>query len=238
MGAIWAQLAKTFGTYDEHVLFESLNEPRLKGTDYEWKPIDVEVDIQREALEAIMTYNQRFVDLVRADGEANGNFNKSRYLLCPSHAANWESTLNPAFLLPNDPAERIIVSVHAYIPYEFALAPINSENATDKFDPENTDDTGVIDKFMAGLYEKYTSKGIPVIIGEYGASNRGENTKARADWTEYYVSNAQKIGVICVWWDNGSFDGDYENFAIIRRDNLECPYPEILNALVKERVTV
>jgi endoglucanase len=230
MGAIWRQLAETFKDYDEKLLFESLNEPRLKGTEYEWKVIDYSNDTQKAALDAIMTYNERFVKLVRASG---GN-NYRRYLLCPSHAANADSTLIPEFKIPED--ERVIVSVHAYIPYPFALAPIGSEQATDKFDPANKKDTDPIDKFMTGLYEKYTSKGIPVIIGEYGASNRGGNTEARAAWTEYYVGKAASVGIICVWWDNGSFDGDYENFAIIRRDNLEFPYPSILAPLVKERL--
>jgi endoglucanase len=230
MGSIWRQLAETFKDYDERLLFESLNEPRLKGTDYEWKVIDYKNEIQRDALDAIMTYNERFVKLIRE----SGGYNTSRYLLCPSHAANADSTLIPEFKIPDD--DRVIVSVHAYIPYEFALAPIGNEAATDKFDPENPSDTKSVDKFLDGLYEKYTSKGVPVIIGEYGASNRDNNTEARAKWTEYYVGKAARAGIVCVWWDNGSFDGDYENFAIIRRDTLDFPYPTILAPLVKERL--
>jgi endoglucanase len=229
MGAIWKQLSEIFGDYDEKLLFESLNEPRLKGTEYEWKVIDYSNDIQRDAINTIMTLNERFVKLIRASGKNNA----SRYLLCPSHAANIDSTLIEEFKIPED--EHIIVSVHAYLPYPFALAPIGSPEATDKFDPESASDRGSIDNCMKGLYEKYISKGIPVIIGEYGASNRGDNTEARAKWTEYYVGTAAKYGIICVWWDNGSFDGDYENFAIIRRDNLTFPYPSILEPLVKER---
>jgi endoglucanase len=230
MGAIWRQVADIFKDYDERLLFESLNEPRLKGTEYEWKVIEWGNEIQRDALTAIMTYNERFVKLIRESGGKNA----ARYLLCPSHAANADSTIIPEFKIPDD--ERVIVSVHAYIPYPFALAPIGSDAATDKFDSENEADTAPIDKFMTGLYEKYTSKGIPVIIGEYGASNRGDNTSARAAWTEYYVGKAAEAGIICVWWDNGSFCGDYENFAIIRRDTLEFPYPTILAPLVKERL--
>ncbi|MDR0944079.1 MAG: glycoside hydrolase family 5 protein [Ruminococcus sp.] len=233
MKAIWSQLAETFADYDEFLLFEAVNEPRLKGTEYEWKPIDITNDIQRDALYTIMELNGRFVDLVRS----KGGFNEERYLLVPSHAANYENTLNPAFDIPEDTADnKIIVSVHAYIPYPFALAPIGSEQAVDTFDPEDPDDTKYIDGMFEGLREKYTGKGIPVVIGEYGASNRNENTEARAAWTDYYVSKARSVDIPCVWWDNGSFDGDYENFAIIRRDNLECPYPEILRALVENKI--
>jgi endoglucanase len=233
MKAIWTKLCETFADYDEFLLFESINEPRLKGTEYEWKPIDITNDIQRDALYTIMDLNQRFVDLVRSTG---GN-NSERYLLVPSHAASYDNTLNSEFTIPEDTADnKIIVSVHAYIPYPFALAPINSEQAVDTFDPENEEDTKYINKMFDGLSKKFTGKGIPVIIGEYGASNRGENTEARAAWTDYYVTKAREADITCVWWDNGSFDGDYENFAIIRRDTLECPYPEILQALVENKI--
>ncbi|MCR4759867.1 MAG: glycoside hydrolase family 5 protein, partial [Oscillospiraceae bacterium] len=35
--AVWSQIAETFRDYDEHLILESLNEPRLVGTDYEWE---------------------------------------------------------------------------------------------------------------------------------------------------------------------------------------------------------
>jgi endoglucanase len=233
MGAIWKQLCETFKDYDEHLLFESINEPRLKGTEYEWKPIDITNKTQRESLYTIMDLNQRFVDLVRSTGGEN----KERYLLVPSHAASADNTINPAFEIPEDSAEnKIIVSVHAYLPYAFALAPIKSEQAVREFDRKNPKDTAPIDRCMTGLYEKYTKKGIPVIIGEYGASNRDENTEARASWAEYYIDTARLYDIICIWWDNGSFDGDYENFGLIRRDTLECPYPEIMKALVEDKL--
>jgi endoglucanase len=32
MTAIWTQLCERFGDYDDHMIFESINEPRFKGT--------------------------------------------------------------------------------------------------------------------------------------------------------------------------------------------------------------
>ena len=34
--AIWNQVAERFAEYDEHLIMEALNEPRLVGTNYEW----------------------------------------------------------------------------------------------------------------------------------------------------------------------------------------------------------
>lgn len=36
ISSIWAQLAECFSDYDEHLIFESMNEPRMVGTSYEW----------------------------------------------------------------------------------------------------------------------------------------------------------------------------------------------------------
>jgi endoglucanase len=229
MSAVWNKLSEIFRDYDERLIFESINEPRLRGTEYEWKPIDPANEIQMDSLNTIMELNQRFVNLIRSKGGKNAN----RYLLCTTHAASADNTILPEFHIPEDTADnRIIVSVHAYIPYFFALAPIGDEHAVSVFDPANPADTDPIDKFMGGLYEKYTSKGIPLVIGEFGASDRGGNLADRAAFTKYYVDKARSYGITCVWWDNGSFGGDYENFGIIDRTKCEVVYPEIVSALV------
>ena len=34
--AIWKQVAAEFADYDQHLIFEGMNEPRAAGTDHEW----------------------------------------------------------------------------------------------------------------------------------------------------------------------------------------------------------
>lgn len=73
---IWTQVAERFKDYDEHLIFESLNEPRLAGTDYEWN-FNAGVAECKDAAGSINRLNQLFVDTVRATG---GN-NVERYLI-------------------------------------------------------------------------------------------------------------------------------------------------------------
>lgn len=71
-----------------------------------------------DAARSINLLNQLFVDTVRASGGSNA----TRYLMVPGYAASVDGALNEHFQLPKDAADnRIIVSVHAYTPYSFAL---------------------------------------------------------------------------------------------------------------------
>ena len=107
--------------------------------------------------------NQLFVDTVRASGGSNA----TRYLMVPGYDASPTCVLNDYFTLPKDTADnRLIVSVHAYTPYSFALEmPGVSTFGTQTQKQE-------IVSFMNELYDRYITNGIPVIIGEFGASAR------------------------------------------------------------------
>ncbi|MDD7185734.1 MAG: glycoside hydrolase family 5 protein, partial [Oscillospiraceae bacterium] len=62
---IWTQVADRFKDYDEHLVFESLNEPRLIGSVYEWN-FNANAQECIEAQECINEMNQKFVDVVRS----------------------------------------------------------------------------------------------------------------------------------------------------------------------------
>ena len=53
--AVWAQIADRFKGYDEHLIFEGLNEPRLRGEGAEWTGTS-------EAREIINEYEKAFVE--------------------------------------------------------------------------------------------------------------------------------------------------------------------------------
>ena len=212
---IWAQLAERFRDYDDHLIFESMNEPRLAGTDFEWR-LDPESQLCDEAVNCINRLNQAFVDTVRA---SRGN-TATRDLMVPGYDAAPGSALSDAFVLPKDTADnRIIVSVHAYTPDSFAL----QDGGTDQFDLVAGQQTAEIGAFMNGLYQKYIVNGIPVVIGEFGARDKGGNTQARVDFAAYYTAMAAARNIPCCWWDNNVFTGGGERFGLLQRS--DCTWP-------------
>ena len=79
----------------------------------------------------------------------------------------------------------------------------------------------------------FLSQDIPVIIGEFGCVNK-DNLKDRIECTKYYLSAAKSFGVPCIWWDNGSFVGNGENFGLMdRQAPAEWKTPELVNAMIE-----
>lgn len=213
--ALWTQIAEEFKNYDEHLIFEGLNEPRLRGTALEWTGGD-------DSSRAIVNeYAKAFYDTVRNSG---GN-NAKRHLMITGYAASSSRNCLEAIDL-SDFDDKVIVSVHAYLPYSFAL----DTEGTDVFNVDT--DTSSIDTLLADLNDLFLSKNIPVIIGEYGSVNK-MNTEERIECVEYYLNAAKEAGVPCIWWDNGAFFGSGENFGLM--DRTAPPswrFPEIVDAIM------
>lgn len=215
MEAVWSQIAEVFKDYDEHLIFEGQNEPRKVGTSVEWNGGD------KEGWEVVNAANKTFVDTVRNSGGSN----PYRMLMIPPYAANAWNALKH-LELPDD--DRIIISVHAYEPYDFAL---NTKGRSKWNEDKNN-----INTIMDTLYKNYTSKGIPVIMGEFGAMNK-DNLEERVKWVTYYVSKAKSSKVVCLWWDNGVTQGEGELFGLFDRRTYECIYPEILEGMFEGLAT-
>lgn len=214
---LWKQIGERFAGYDEKLIFEGLNEPRKRNTPLEWNGGD------KEGREVVNHMNAAFVETVRGLG---GN-NAKRHLMLPSYGANpAPDVLNDLAIPEGD--DKIIVSVHAYTPYMFAL----NEDLTQREFTPGEGSSGDIDFLMNTLKTKFTDNNIPVIIGEFGARAKA-NTEYRATWATYYVSKAKEIGVPCIWWDNGSFTGTGENFGILNRKTCLWEFPEIIEGLMK-----
>ncbi|MCR5594932.1 MAG: cellulase family glycosylhydrolase [Lachnospiraceae bacterium] len=228
---IWEQLSARFINYDYHLIFESMNEPRLVGHENEWWINKANKDCQ-DSIECINELNQIFVDTVRASG---GN-NTSRYLMCPGYCASVDGAINPGFKLPIDPEEpevsyadgHILVSIHAYTPYSFAL----EYPGVDNFDQTSTNSTRDLDSFMNSLYTTFIKNGIPVVIGEFGCRDKNGNLQDRVNFTSYYVRMARARGMACLWWDNNAFSGDGELFGIYNRKDPDKSNYDMLAALM------
>ncbi|MCL2638197.1 MAG: glycoside hydrolase family 5 protein [Oscillospiraceae bacterium] len=215
--AVWAQIAEHFGGYSEKLIFETMNEPR--GRENEW------TGGTDESRGVINKWNQACLDVIRASG---GN-NEKRWVMVPTHAASADEPALKGFVVPDDP--NVIVSVHAYVYWRFALNP---QSARNDFDLDNADHLRPIDELFERLDRHYISKGIPVVMGEMGCVNK-DNPEDRIRWTQYYTSVAAAHGVPCVWWDNGIKEksrADEESFGIMNRRDLDWWYPEIAQAMV------
>ncbi|HEX3077742.1 MAG TPA: glycoside hydrolase family 5 protein [Lachnospiraceae bacterium] len=231
ISSIWSQLASRFCNYNDKLLFESINEPRLVGTENEWW-LDVSSESCKQAVECINQWNQLFVDTVRS----NGGENASRYLVVPGYGASADGALTSLFQLPTDiegNENRIIVSVHAYTPYNFALQSPTEAGSTQAFSASSADSQKDILSFMSQLYDKYISKGIPVIIGEFSARDKSGNLQDRVEYAAVYTAAARVRGITCCWWDNNAFSGASENFGLLDRRTLSWQYTDIVKVLIQ-----
>jgi endoglucanase len=227
MTCIWKQIAAKFAEYDDHLIYESINEPRLTGHTNEWWIDPGNADCI-DSIRCINELNQVFVDTVRATGGKNA----VRYLMCPGYCASPDGAVNTNFKMPTDiigNINKLILSVHAYTPYNFAL----EETGTNYWGVNDKSSVRNIVEFMDNLYNKYTSKGIPIVIGEFGARNKKDNLKSRVEFASYYIAAARARGISCIWWDNNAFTGEGELFGLINRSTYEYKYPEIVQGMMK-----
>lgn len=196
---IWTQIATTFINYDGHLVFETLNEPRVVGGSHEWNCTNNSWTCSecQKYFAIINSLNQKAVDAIRATG---GN-NAKRLIMFPAYVAAPYAAINAKkaniFKVPADSAtNRLALSVHMYTPYNFAMNPTGHSDFT------NSDKSELTSHFTS-LNETFISKGIPVVIGEMGATNRN-NFEARKSWFTYYLDLCKTYKVAAVLWDNGN----------------------------------
>ena len=220
---IWEQIAFNFNDYSEKLIFEGLNEPRTKGSPAEWSG-----GTNAERIN-VNKHNQLFVDTVRASG---GN-NIKRILMVPTYAASADESAMKGLVIPQDTINsinKIIVSIHAYAPYNFALNQGNGAVST--WSSNSGSDKAGVNGPLDLAYNYFVSKGIPVIMGEYGAVDRN-NIDDRTEWAQYYISYAKSKGIPCFWWDNGNFSPNGEVFGFLNRRDNTFPFKKMLDAMMK-----
>lgn len=208
---LWKQIAERFKGYGERLIFEGVNEPRLRGEGAEWTGTS-------DARDIVNRYAETFVNTVRASG---GN-NAERALMVSPYAASSMPENLKALKIPEN-AGNVIVSVHAYLPYSFAL----DTKGTNVYDENN----GEIPGLFRNIKEIFIDKGIPVVLTECGNMNK-ENTEDRVKCTTDFFTGAKEIGVPCVWWDNHAYRGAGENFGLLSRRDLTWFNVDVLNAIM------
>ena len=210
--AIWKQVSERFKDYDDKLLFESFNE--ILDENSEWtKPGTEAVTITNEL-------NQIFVDTVRASGGKNA----TRCLVVNTYCAGGNKEVTQNFVLPTDTvANKLIVEAHIYQPFYFTshVSPDVIEWANNKYTLESQ---------LNNMRNTFVKKGIPVIIGEFGAVDKNGNTRQRETWLRFYIDTCYNYGMKCFWWDNGNA-AEYE---IMNRRTLEITEPALVEIMMTE----
>lgn len=234
---IWTQLANAFQNYDEHLIFAGMNEPFQNYTLFN--------NVGTSVLTPILnTYNQAFVDAVRATG---GN-NAKRTLIFQGSGANIDKACEDIFAIPTDADGQtgyLMAEVHFYDPYDFSLNESGKFyywGAANHVDGSSYNATygeeSYVKQQMAKLKTKFFDNGVPVLLGEYAAQWRDLSSVSDADqskhnasvktWYSTVVSEAINNGVIPMAWDTNSPNqkGTVGTSTIINRSALSvyCTY--------------
>lgn len=216
LALLWLNIASEFAAYDYRLAFAGTNEVHVRDN---WGKPDA------ENLAVQNSYNQTFVDVVRATG---GN-NQKRHLIVQTYVCNPDFGLNGGFIIPTDIEGNgnryMSVEIHYYTPWDYAgeckyyfwgepykqygeASPSNEQTMRD---------------FMARVKTTWADKGLGVVIGEWGVTDHytGGQADIIHDNMTYYcrtlVSEARKHGFSTFVWDNNSFGNGMEQFGIFDR---------------------
>jgi aryl-phospho-beta-D-glucosidase BglC (GH1 family) len=207
--ALWEQIATAMRDFDEHLMLASANEPAADNA---------------EKMGVLASYHQTFVNAVRATGGKNSH----RVLIVQGPNTNATLTADLMNTLPKDPtANRLMVEVHNYMPSQFCFLNedvswgkmayywgkgYHSTIETDRNATYGEEDDHIAD--YNKMKTKFVDKGIPVIMGEYGAYRRDNNVhvpkelalhNASVDyWINFTTKEALSRGIKPFWWDIGA----------------------------------
>lgn len=233
---VWKQIAERFKNYDEHLLFESMNE-EFDGSYSE---------PNKEYYQNINDYNQIFVDTVRKTEDNN----TKRWLIIPGWNTNIDYTAGDyGFKLPTDQyrdksidkeEQRIMISVHYYSPWDFCGGEncVITQWGNEADDPSKTSTT-CDETYMKNqlnlMKTTFADKGYPVFIGEYGSIDKtsydSENEYYRAYFARKLCQLSRKNGCIPMYWDNG-YNGVH-GFGLFDRTTCEITQPVIIDAIME-----
>lgn len=232
--AFWEQIATHLRNFNGHLLFASANEPDVKDA---------------TEMAVLKSYHQTFINAVRSTGGKNAY----RTLIIQGPGTDIGKTNQLMTSLPTDKiAGRMMVEIHYYAPWNFC--GLTKDETWGKMfyywgsGFHSTTDTGrnatwgeetAVTADFRLMKKQFVDKGIPVIMGEFGAMRRtsltGTNlTKhlaSRAYYLKYVVKQAKLNGLVPFYWDEGSLDNN--GFGIFKRSNNTVGDTQALNALME-----
>ncbi|MGN1120486.1 MAG: glycoside hydrolase family 5 protein [Oscillospiraceae bacterium] len=193
---MWQQISENFRDYDDKLIFESQNEElgwnsvwnQWSGTDGEEKQLSYDM---------VYEINQAFVDTVRASG---GN-NSLRHLLISGYNTDVVLTCDEKFRMPDDPANRMAVSVHYYTPSTLCILEKDADWGKAKTTWGSEADIAELEKNVELLKTTFIDNGIPVIVGEYGCFGKNKDREVKTAWMKDVAHRMYAIGACPVLWD-------------------------------------
>ena len=218
LGKLWTNIATAFADYDGRLAFAGLNEVNAEGN-WGLTPTQENYDVTN-------SFNQTFVDAVRATG---GN-NAQRNLIVQSYRCNPTMGLTN-LVVPTDPTpNRLSVEFHYYDPYSYCSGAAGSYNYwgiafSDKGTVTPDGNEKSLANFFLTIREKWWEQGLGVVIGEYGCSchyTTADKATQEANMQYYMkclVSEARKNGFAAFVWDNNAYGNGSEKFGIFDRKN-------------------
>ena len=187
--AVWKQYAEAFNnSYDEHLIFENLNEPvdvfHVENV-HSWFPKD-DCSRCKKAYEVLNDYNQLIVDTIRSTGGNNTN----RFIMINGLGAKCWTITSKNFKLPKDKSNnKLIPTYHEYTMGGSAAFDQYSDYYTNGIKESILETFATFDKV-------YFSKHIPVYVSEIGQSRRTPILE-RIKWIKDFMAEASKPSRSC-----------------------------------------
>ncbi|RZL35102.1 MAG: glycoside hydrolase family 5 protein [Rubrivivax sp.] len=222
----WTQIANHFKAHDDTLLFAGTNEVMIEGDYGTPKPEHIAVQ---------NGFNHQFVNAVRATG---GN-NAQRHLVVQSFNTNIDHAVNFAVMPTDTVANRLMMEVHYYDPFDFSLSEKSrfwqwGAAATDAKAKVAGFDEAWTDAQFLKMKKAFVDRGVPVLLGEFGAIRRTEHPGAEAyrlAWNRHVARSARRHGLLPVYWDAGAATANH-SMGLFNRSTGAQVYPEIIAALV------
>lgn len=215
--AYWQQIATLLRDFDERVMFASANEPHAENA---------------EQMAVLLSYHQTFVDTVRSTGGKNAY----RVLVVQGPLTDIETTNELMHSLPVDTVpNRMMAEVHFYSPYNFAIMEEDEawgnrffywgdgfHSETDTAHNATWGEEDYVDEIFDMIKTQFVDQGIPVLLGEYGATKRthltGDDLQLHLASRGYYFKIVTELaiahGMLPFFWDTGGLL-DRHNYTVL-----------------------
>ena len=220
LSLLWTHIAEAFSDYDYDVAFAGTNEVHVPNVYNAPTP---------ENLSVQNTYNQTFVNAVRATGGKN----LKRHLIVQTYDCDPDFGMyNGDLIVPTDIEgngnDYLSVEVHYYKPWEYcgSTAYYYWGTAYSGYGNIPTSNEQTMINAFQRMEDIWDSQGLGIIIGEWGVTDHWDKTTSmnsiRKNITYYcktLVSEARSRGFATFVWDNNAFGNGMEKFGIFDRHN-------------------
>ena len=205
---VWLQIGKRFVNYGDWLIFETLNEIQDGG----WGGGANRTDGGAQ-YRVLNEWNQVCVNAIRAAG----GMNETRYIGVPGYVTNPELTVEHLVLPEDIVADRLMVAVHSYDPWDFAGSAQYQEWGHTGVDVVPGSDENAYVAMLNRLFNMYVRRGIPVYFGEFGAVRRPSNADEpfRLYYFRYVCKAMRDRRIPALYWDNGNSKGGNDGFGVI-----------------------